>query len=66
MTEALKAGYEKLNNSDSSVEAVEAVIRVMEDSLLRNARKGASFTSTGTKRHECVSGSCSEKRVRGL
>ena len=45
--EALTAGYEKLKNGGSSVDAVEAAINVMEDSPLFNSGKGASFTSEG-------------------
>ena len=45
--EALAAGYEKLKNGGSSVDAVEAAINVMEDSPLFNAGKGASFTREG-------------------
>lgn len=48
LREAITAGYEKLKNGGSSVDAVEAAIRVMEDSPLFNAGKGASFTSAGT------------------
>jgi len=47
LKEALLAGYELLDNGESSVYAVEATIRVMEDSPLFNAGKGASFTSAG-------------------
>ena len=46
--ESLSAGYEKLTRGGSCVDAVEAAIRVMEDSPLFNAGKGASFTSAGT------------------
>jgi len=48
LREALMAGYEVLEGDGGSVEAVEAAIRVMEDSPLFNAGKGASFTSAGT------------------
>ncbi len=47
LTEALKAGYEKIKNGESSVEAVIAAIQVMEDSPLFNAGKGAVFTHEG-------------------
>lgn len=50
LRKALLAGYEVLEGEGSSVEAVEAAIRVMEDSPLFNAGKGASFTSAG--KHE--------------
>jgi beta-aspartyl-peptidase (threonine type) len=48
LTEALQAGYAILKGGDSSVNAVEAAIRVMEDSPLFNAGKGAVFTNAGT------------------
>lgn len=44
MEEALNAGYQLLQQGKSSVEAVRAAIRVMEDSELFNAGKGAVFT----------------------
>jgi len=47
LEKSLLAGYELLVNGGSSVEAVEAAIRVMEDSPLFNAGKGASFTREG-------------------
>ncbi len=45
---ALDEGFRVLEAGGGSVEAVEAAIRVMEDSPLFNAGKGASFTSAGT------------------
>jgi len=45
---ALRAGYEILENGGSSLDAVEAAIRVMEDDSLFNAGRGAVFTSDGT------------------
>jgi beta-aspartyl-peptidase (threonine type) len=45
---ALAVGYQVLEAGGSAVEAVEAAIRVMEDSPLFNAGKGASFTRDGT------------------
>ena len=45
---ALRRGYEILARGGSSLDAVEAVIRTMEDSPLFNAGKGAVFTSAGT------------------
>lgn len=45
---ALRRGYEILARGGSSLDAVEAAIRVMEDSPLFNAGKGAVFTSAGT------------------
>jgi beta-aspartyl-peptidase (threonine type) len=48
LTEALEAGYRVLNGNGSGLDAVEAAIRIMEDSPLFNAGKGAVFTSEGT------------------
>ena len=47
LTEAINTGYAILENGESSVEAVIAAIRVMEDSPLFNAGKGAVFTNDG-------------------
>lgn len=47
MTEALKAGYDTLEKGGTSLSAVEAAIRVMEDSPLFNAGKGSVFTNDG-------------------
>ncbi|HZH33347.1 MAG TPA: isoaspartyl peptidase/L-asparaginase [Pyrinomonadaceae bacterium] len=44
---ALLAGYKILQNGGTSLDAVEAVIRIMEDSPLFNAGKGAVFTADG-------------------
>jgi beta-aspartyl-peptidase (threonine type) len=44
LQEALRAGYKLLKDGKTSVEAVRAAIRVMEDSELFNAGKGAVFT----------------------
>lgn len=48
LTEALETGYKILDKGGSSIDAVEATIRIMEDSPLFNAGKGAVFTSAGT------------------
>ncbi len=48
LTEALKAGRAKLQSGGSSLDAVEAAIRVMEDLPVFNAGKGAVFTHAGT------------------
>jgi beta-aspartyl-peptidase (threonine type) len=48
MTEALSNGYSILVNGGSSLDAVESVIMLMEDSPLFNAGKGAVFTHEGT------------------
>ncbi|MFQ5771410.1 MAG: isoaspartyl peptidase/L-asparaginase family protein, partial [bacterium] len=45
LKEALSVGYDILKNGGRSLDAVEATIRVMEDSPLFNAGKGAVFTS---------------------
>lgn len=47
LTEALQAGYDLLKSGKSSLDAVEATVRVMEDSPLFNAGKGAVFTNEG-------------------
>jgi beta-aspartyl-peptidase (threonine type) len=48
MERALAAGYERLKQSGgTSLEAVEAAIRVLEDSPLFNAGRGAVFTHEG-------------------
>lgn len=47
LTEALNIGYEILESDGSSVDAVESVIRVLEDSPLFNSGKGAVFTDEG-------------------
>ncbi len=44
---AAKSGYEKLKSHGSSLDAVEAAIRVFEDDPLFNAGKGAVFTHEG-------------------
>lgn len=48
LTEAIKAGHEILKNGGNAMDAVEATIRIMEDSPLFNAGKGAVFTHEGT------------------
>lgn len=48
MREALLEGKKILQNGGSSLDAVEKVIRMLEDSPLFNAGKGAVFTNTGT------------------
>ncbi len=47
LTEALETGYQILVGGGSSLDAVEAVIRIMEDSPLFNAGRGAVFTNQG-------------------
>jgi len=47
LAEALQVGHAVLMKGGSSIDAVEATIRVMEDSPLFNAGKGAVFTHEG-------------------
>lgn len=47
LTEALQTGYDLLKAGRTSLDAVEATVRVMEDSPLFNAGKGAVFTNEG-------------------
>ncbi|MFC1583482.1 isoaspartyl peptidase/L-asparaginase family protein [Candidatus Neomarinimicrobiota bacterium] len=47
LTEALEVGYEILQHGGEALDAVEAVIVMMEDSPLFNAGKGAVFNSEG-------------------
>ncbi len=48
LTEALMKGYGVLKGGGGSLDAIEEAIRLMEDSPLFNAGKGAVFTSAGT------------------
>lgn len=47
LKEAINLGYDILDKKGSAVDAVETVIRVLEDSPLFNAGKGAVFTEEG-------------------
>lgn len=47
LTEAIKAGHIILKNGGDAMDAVEASIRIMEDSPLFNSGKGAVFTHDG-------------------
>lgn len=47
LEEALNQGYKILENGGSSVDAVETVIRILEDSPLFNAGKGAVLNNEG-------------------
>ncbi|HUQ32878.1 MAG TPA: isoaspartyl peptidase/L-asparaginase [Pyrinomonadaceae bacterium] len=48
LTDALMKGYGILKKGGGGLDAVEAAIRLMEDSPLFNAGKGAVFTNAGT------------------
>ncbi len=48
LTRAMRAGYDVLRGGGASLDAVIAVITVLEDSPLFNAGKGAVFTNAGT------------------
>jgi beta-aspartyl-peptidase (threonine type) len=48
LEEALAAGYNALKNHRSGLDAVEAAIKILEDSPLFNAGRGAVFTNAGT------------------
>jgi L-asparaginase / beta-aspartyl-peptidase len=47
LEEAVLAGYKALQDGKSSLDAVEIAVRIMEDSPLFNAGKGAVFTNDG-------------------
>lgn len=47
LTLALQTGYNKLKAGESSLNAIESAVRIMEDSPLFNAGKGAVFTNEG-------------------
>ena len=47
LSEALMAGYNILNQGGSSIDAVEASVRILEDCPLFNAGKGSVFNSEG-------------------
>jgi beta-aspartyl-peptidase (threonine type) len=47
LSEALETGSNMLSSGSSSIDAVEAVIRILEDSPLFNAGKGAVFNHEG-------------------
>lgn len=48
LKQALEAGYKVLQDGGNSLDAVETSVRILEDSPLFNAGKGAVFTSQGT------------------
>lgn len=47
LSDALRAGYEKLQESGNSLDAVEAAVRYLEDCPLFNAGRGAVFNHDG-------------------
>ena len=47
LTEAIEAGAKVLDRGGSSLDAVEAAIRILEDDPLFNAGRGAVFTADG-------------------
>jgi len=53
LKEAIKAGYQILEDGGSSIDAVTASIMVMENSPLFNAGKGAVFTNKETNELDC-------------
>ncbi len=52
LDEAISHGYEILKSTGSSTEAVVETIKILENSPLFNAGKGAVFTSQGTIEHD--------------
>ena len=52
LDEAISRGYQILNASGSSTDAVIETIKILENSPLFNAGKGAVFTSNGTIEHD--------------
>ena len=52
LDEAISRGYEILNTSGSSADAVIETIKILENSPLFNAGKGAVFTNNGTIEHD--------------
>jgi beta-aspartyl-peptidase (threonine type) len=51
---ALRAGYDVLATGGSSIDAVTAAVRVLEDDPLFNAGRGAVFTADGTNELEAA------------
>ncbi len=52
---SLRAGYDILDSGGASIDAVQAAVKVMEDSPLFNAGKGAVFTSDGKNEQDaCI------------
>jgi beta-aspartyl-peptidase (threonine type) len=63
LEQSLRAGYESLQRSGSSLDAVEAAIKVLEDSPLFNAGKGAVFTHEGRNELDASIMEGAEKRA---
>src|SRR5690606_16823095 len=51
---ALAAGYAVLEKGGTSLDAVETAVRIMEDSPLFNAGRGAVFTADGRNEHDAA------------
>ncbi len=52
LEEAIRIGYNILNDGGTSLDAVQKTINILEDSPLFNAGKGAVFTNEGTNEHD--------------
>ncbi|MBD0831124.1 isoaspartyl peptidase/L-asparaginase family protein [Aestuariibaculum sediminum] len=52
LEEAIRVGYNILNEGGSSIDAVQKTINTLEDSPLFNAGKGAVFTNAETNEHD--------------
>ena len=67
LEEALQEGYSVLSDGGTSLDAVAATLRILEDSPLFNAGKGAVFTSEGTVEHDAsiMNGATHQSRSRG-
>ncbi len=52
LEEAIRVGYDILNDGGTSLDAVQKTINILEDSPLFNAGKGAVFTNEGTNEHD--------------
>jgi len=52
LDEAISRGYEILKSSGSSTDAIVETIKILENSPLFNAGKGAVFTNSGTIEHD--------------
>lgn len=54
LEEALRVGYTILDKGGTSIDAVVETIKILEDSPLFNAGKGAVFTNKGTIEHDAA------------